>query len=216
MRPNHLAARLRSSLPVRADSARATNRHRRSSGRPTAPISPAHAIRRSIKSTGRISRSCRSPGGSNDPFGPRPDTLYSSTPLVVGNVLYTTAGTRGRSSRSTPPPARSSGCTPRTRGRVARTRPGAGRDGASGTGRAPMDPISASLCHTRLPDDRPQCQDRPPDTGFRQGRRRRLKQENDQELDPVTADLGLKPRRSSRATWSSSGPPNGSAVRPGP
>ena len=29
-----------------------------------------------------------------DPFGPRPDILYSATPLVVGNVLYTTAGTR--------------------------------------------------------------------------------------------------------------------------
>jgi quinoprotein glucose dehydrogenase len=29
-----------------------------------------------------------------DAFGPRPDTLYSATPLVVGNVLYTTAGTR--------------------------------------------------------------------------------------------------------------------------
>jgi len=28
------------------------------------------------------------------PFGPRPDILYSATPLVVGNVLYTTAGTR--------------------------------------------------------------------------------------------------------------------------
>jgi quinoprotein glucose dehydrogenase len=26
-------------------------------------------------------------------FGPRPDTLYSATPLFVGNVLYTTAGT---------------------------------------------------------------------------------------------------------------------------
>ena len=31
-----------------------------------------------------------------DPFGPRPDILYSSTPLVVGNVLFTTAGTRSR------------------------------------------------------------------------------------------------------------------------
>ena len=29
-----------------------------------------------------------------DPFGPRPDILYSATPLVVGNVLYTSAGTR--------------------------------------------------------------------------------------------------------------------------
>ena len=30
--------------------------------------------------------------GTND-FGPRPDSLYSATPLFVGNVLYTTAGT---------------------------------------------------------------------------------------------------------------------------
>jgi quinoprotein glucose dehydrogenase len=29
-----------------------------------------------------------------DPFGPRPDILYSATPLVVGNRLYVTAGTR--------------------------------------------------------------------------------------------------------------------------
>jgi quinoprotein glucose dehydrogenase len=28
-----------------------------------------------------------------DAFGPRPDTLYSATPLFIGNVLYTTAGT---------------------------------------------------------------------------------------------------------------------------
>src|SRR5438128_1727301 len=29
---------------------------------------------------------------TND-FGPRPDSLYSATPLFVGNVLYTTVGT---------------------------------------------------------------------------------------------------------------------------
>jgi quinoprotein glucose dehydrogenase len=29
-----------------------------------------------------------------DIFGPRPDTLYSATPLMVGGILYTTAGTR--------------------------------------------------------------------------------------------------------------------------
>ncbi len=29
-----------------------------------------------------------------DPFGPRPDSLYSATPLMIGGVLYTTAGTR--------------------------------------------------------------------------------------------------------------------------
>src|SRR5439155_14457707 len=27
-------------------------------------------------------------------FGPRPDNLYSATPLMIGGVLYTTAGTR--------------------------------------------------------------------------------------------------------------------------
>jgi quinoprotein glucose dehydrogenase len=31
---------------------------------------------------------------STDPFGPRPDSLYSATPLMIGGVLYTTAGTR--------------------------------------------------------------------------------------------------------------------------
>jgi quinoprotein glucose dehydrogenase len=31
---------------------------------------------------------------STDAFGPRPDTLYSATPLMVGGVLYTTVGTR--------------------------------------------------------------------------------------------------------------------------
>ena len=31
---------------------------------------------------------------NTDPFGPRPDILYSATPLMVGGVLYTTAGTR--------------------------------------------------------------------------------------------------------------------------
>ena len=31
---------------------------------------------------------------NTDPFGPRPDTLYSATPLMVGGVLYTTVGMR--------------------------------------------------------------------------------------------------------------------------
>jgi quinoprotein glucose dehydrogenase len=31
---------------------------------------------------------------TTDPFGPRPDSLYSATPLMIGGVLYTTAGTR--------------------------------------------------------------------------------------------------------------------------
>ena len=31
---------------------------------------------------------------NTDAFGPRPDSLYSATPLMVGGVLFTTAGTR--------------------------------------------------------------------------------------------------------------------------
>ena len=31
---------------------------------------------------------------NTDAFGPRPDSLYSATPLVIGNRLYTTVGTR--------------------------------------------------------------------------------------------------------------------------
>lgn len=31
---------------------------------------------------------------NTDLFGPRPDTLYSATPLMIGNVLYTTVGMR--------------------------------------------------------------------------------------------------------------------------
>jgi quinoprotein glucose dehydrogenase len=31
---------------------------------------------------------------NTDAFGPRPDSLYSATPLMVGGVIYTTAGTR--------------------------------------------------------------------------------------------------------------------------
>jgi quinoprotein glucose dehydrogenase len=31
---------------------------------------------------------------NTDAFGPRPDSLYSATPLMVGGALYTTAGTR--------------------------------------------------------------------------------------------------------------------------
>ena len=31
---------------------------------------------------------------NTDAFGPRPDTLYSATPLMVGGVLYSTVGTR--------------------------------------------------------------------------------------------------------------------------
>ena len=74
-----------------------------------------------------------------------PDTLYSATPLFVRNVLYTTVGhdshrRRAQSRR----PARCCGSTSKTRGRAARTRRERARAAAWRTGRALMDPISAS------------------------------------------------------------------------
>ena len=109
-------------------------------------ISRARATRRSTRSTRTTSRSCRSRGGSNtDIFGPRPDTLYSATPLMVGGVLYTTAGHPPRRRRPRmPPPVKCCGCTPKTRARAARTRRGAAPDAAWPTGRAPTDRTSGS------------------------------------------------------------------------
>ena len=52
-------------------------------------------------------------------LGPRPDSLYSATPLMVGGVLYTTAGTRRAVVALARPRARCSGCTPKTKGRAA-------------------------------------------------------------------------------------------------
>ena len=167
--------RLRSSSPVRARSARATSRRRRSSGRPTAPISPARATRRSIRSTGRISRSCRSPGGSRPIPSVRGPTSSTRRRRWWSATCSTPPPARAaRSSRSTPPPARCSGCTPRTRARVARTRPAQRR----GTGRLVLVErrrirSAHPLRHARLPDDRAQRQDRRADPDLRQGRRRR-------------------------------------------
>ena len=82
---------------------------------------------------------------NTDPFGPRPDILYSATPLVVGDVLYTTAGTRravvalnAATGEMLWMHAEDEGA--RGQNAAAQRR----RAGASRTGRAPMDPISAS------------------------------------------------------------------------
>jgi hypothetical protein len=64
-----------------------------------------------------------------DPLGPRPEFNFQSTPLMVGGVLFTTAGSR-RSSRSTPRRASCAGCTARTKARAATPRP-AGCPGAA-------------------------------------------------------------------------------------
>ena len=128
-----------------------------------------------------------------DCFGPRPDTLYSATPLFVDNVLYTTAGMRAPWSPSIPRRARCSGSTPRTKGRAARTRArsGAGR-GVAYWSSADGSDRRDHLRHARLPDDRARREDRerPCQRSGKSGVVD-LKLENDQELDLDTADLGL-------------------------
>ena len=127
-----------------------------------------------------------------DPFGPRPDILYSSTPLVVGNVLYTTAGTR----RAVLALNAATGeiLWMHTEDEGARgqnaARSGAGRGvsywaSADGSDQrilyvTPGYRMIALSARTGLPIP-----------AFGKDGVVDLKQENDQELDPVTADLGL-------------------------
>ena len=51
-----------------------------------------------------------------DQLGPRPEFQFESTPLMVDGIVYSTGGTRARWSRSTPRPAKCSGCTASARG----------------------------------------------------------------------------------------------------
>jgi quinoprotein glucose dehydrogenase len=127
-----------------------------------------------------------------DPFGPRPDILYSSTPLVVGNVLYTTAGTR----RAVLALNAATGeiLWMHTEDEGARgqnaARSGAGRgvsywSSADGSDQrilyvTPGYRMIALNARTGLPI-----------ATFGKDGVVDLKQENDQELDLVTADLGL-------------------------
>ena len=126
------------------------------------------------------------------PFGPRPDTLYSATPLLVGNVLYTTAGTRRAVlalNAATGEILWMHSEDEGPRGQSA-ARSGAGRgvsywsspDGSDrrvvyvtpGYRMVALDAATGTPIRTFGKDGVVD-----------------LKQENDQELDPVTADLGL-------------------------
>ena len=74
---------------------------------------------------------------TND-FGPRPDTLYSATPLFVGNVLYTTVGTARTVVALNPDDRRGAvEARRRRRARAARTPHAAAPAAVSRTGRAP-------------------------------------------------------------------------------
>ena len=65
------------------------------SGARTAAISATRAIRLSIRSTLLTSTNCKLSGASKpDNFGPEPEYRFESTPLMANGVLYTTAGSR--------------------------------------------------------------------------------------------------------------------------
>ena len=129
---------------------------------------------------------------NTDRFGPRPDTLYSATPLMVGNVLYTTAGTRravlaldAASGEILWMHSEDEG----VRGQNA-ARSGAGRGvsyWASADGSERRIIYVTPGYHMLALDARTGV----PIPTFGRNGVVDLKLENDQELDPVTADLGL-------------------------
>jgi quinoprotein glucose dehydrogenase len=127
-----------------------------------------------------------------DAFGPRPDSLYSATPLVIGNRLYTTVGTRravvalnAASGELLWMHAEDEG----TRGQNA-ARSGAGRGVSYWSNADDSDQriIYVTPGYRMLALD---ARTGVPIPTFGKAGVVDLKLENDQELDLVTADLGL-------------------------
>ena len=129
---------------------------------------------------------------NTDAFGPRPDNLYSATPLVVGNTLYTTAGTRRAAVALNA--ATGELLWMHTEDEGAR-----GQNAArSGAGRGVSYWSSADRSDERIIYVTPgyrmialNAKTGVPIATFGKGGVVDLKLENDQELDLVTADLGL-------------------------
>ena len=127
---------------------------------------------------------------STDNFGPEPEYNLQSTPLMVGGVLYTTAGTRGRSSRPTPRRASCCGRTASTRASGARRRRGGCRAGgwpiATTAGRARSSTSRrATSSSASTPPPAAGCR------GFGEDGIVDLKLTLDQDIDPVTGEVGL-------------------------
>ena len=129
---------------------------------------------------------------STDDFGPRPDSLYSATPLFVGNVLYTTVGTARTAVALDPTTgavlwkhAEDEGL----RGQNA-ARPGAGRGVAywSSPNGSDRRIIYVTPGYRMLALD---AKTGEPISTFGQGGVVDLKLDHDQDLDLVTADIGL-------------------------
>jgi quinoprotein glucose dehydrogenase len=128
---------------------------------------------------------------TND-FGSRPDTLYSATPLFVGNVLYTTAGTARTVVALNPTTGavlwkHSEDEGPRGQNAA---RGGAGRGVAywSSTNGSDQRIIYVTPGYRMIALD---AKTGAPVPTFGQGGVVDLKLDNDQELDLVTSDIGL-------------------------
>ena len=129
--------------------------------------------------------------GTNE-FGPRPDSLYSATPLFVGNVLYTTVGTARTVVALNPTTGavlwkHSEDEGPRGQNAA---RGGAGRGVAywsSGNG-SDQRIIYVTPGYRMIALD---AKTGAPIPTFGQGGVVDLKLDNDQELDLVTSDIGL-------------------------
>ena len=124
---------------------RATSLRPQSSGRRTAATSPAlrysplDQINKDNFSKLQIAWRL-----NTDAFGPRPDSLYSATPLMVGGVLYTTAGTRRAVVALNAATGELLWMHAEDEGPRGQNAPRSGAGEAWPTGRAPTDRINAS------------------------------------------------------------------------
>ena len=152
-----------------------------------------------------------------DIFGPRPDTLYSATPLMAGGILYTTAGTR--SAPSSPSNAATGELLwmhaedegPRGQNP---SRSGAGRGVVLLVERRRIGPAD-HLCDAGVSHARARRQDRHPSPDVRQRRvsstlKPRQRSGARSRSPPIS---GSMPHRSSWTTWSWSARRSDSAAR---
>jgi quinoprotein glucose dehydrogenase len=127
-----------------------------------------------------------------DAFGPRPDYLYSATPLMVGGVLYTTVGTRRAVAALNAATGELLWMHAEDEGARGQNAP------RSGAGRGVAYWSSADGSDQRIIYVTPgyrmialNARTGVPIAAFGRAGVVDLKLDNDQELDPVTAELGL-------------------------
>ena len=152
--------------------------HRRAdddTGRPTAATWRASATRPPIRLRRTTSTDCEIAWRLKTDFlGPRPDTLYSATPLLVGRVLYTTAGMRRAAIALDAATGEMLWMHAEDEGRRGQNAPrnGAGR-GVAYWASADGSRSAHHLRHARLSDAGARREDRHPGSRVREERRRR-------------------------------------------